>query len=245
MELLCPNCQQKLNIPEQYAGQLMRCPLCNGMFQAPSPGGAPPPPPPQFPPLTNEPFYSGAAAPPAPAPEAPPLPPGELTKCCTLTLSPRVVPWLTLASLLLVLLMTFLPWFWFATANVRLNGWNVAFGQASNFAFTVFIILLLLALVLQIPSFMWGAELVPMPGGIKSLGPWRPFTIGMLALISFLFLMLRYQELIFREIPVFATLWLKLAVRFQFVALICLGLEFWLERRRLKNLPPPQIQFHR
>jgi hypothetical protein len=36
MELLCPSCQRKLTIPEQYAGQQMKCPLCNNMFTAPA-----------------------------------------------------------------------------------------------------------------------------------------------------------------------------------------------------------------
>jgi len=32
MNLLCPNCQKMLTVPEQYAGQLMKCPLCSGNF---------------------------------------------------------------------------------------------------------------------------------------------------------------------------------------------------------------------
>src|SRR6516164_2904232 len=36
MELLCPNCQKKLTVPEQYAGQIMRCPLCQGTFNVPA-----------------------------------------------------------------------------------------------------------------------------------------------------------------------------------------------------------------
>jgi hypothetical protein len=36
MELLCPNCQKKLTVPEQYAGQMMRCPLCQGTFTVPA-----------------------------------------------------------------------------------------------------------------------------------------------------------------------------------------------------------------
>jgi hypothetical protein len=70
MELLCPNCQQKLTIPDQYAGQLMKCPLCNGTFTAPAlpsmqvaPGT--PPTPPSKPP----------SQPPSQRPSAPPAPP--------------------------------------------------------------------------------------------------------------------------------------------------------------------------
>lgn len=48
MELLCPSCQRKLTIPDQYAGQLMKCPLCTNTFTAPAlapPPVTPPPPP--------------------------------------------------------------------------------------------------------------------------------------------------------------------------------------------------------
>jgi hypothetical protein len=54
MELLCPLCQSRLGIDDQYAGQMVRCPKCSGMFQAPTlpeaPIAAPPPPPPPPPP---------------------------------------------------------------------------------------------------------------------------------------------------------------------------------------------------
>jgi len=46
MNLQCPNCQKMLNIDDKFAGQLMRCPLCNGTFTAPvlpaGPGSVPP-----------------------------------------------------------------------------------------------------------------------------------------------------------------------------------------------------------
>lgn len=50
MNLLCPNCQKTLTVPEQFAGQTMKCPLCNGNFTVPSlpaptePASPPPPP---------------------------------------------------------------------------------------------------------------------------------------------------------------------------------------------------------
>ena len=64
MELLCPSCQKKLTIPDQYAGQLMKCPLCQGIFTAPS-----------LPPTTSPDIMPGplpAAAPAATPPQAPP-----------------------------------------------------------------------------------------------------------------------------------------------------------------------------
>jgi hypothetical protein len=35
MNLLCPSCQSALAVPEQYAGQLMKCPLCSNNFTVP------------------------------------------------------------------------------------------------------------------------------------------------------------------------------------------------------------------
>jgi hypothetical protein len=36
MNLLCPNCQKQLAVPEQNAGQLMKCPLCGKHFLVPA-----------------------------------------------------------------------------------------------------------------------------------------------------------------------------------------------------------------
>jgi hypothetical protein len=36
MNLLCPSCQNPLAVPEQYAGQLMKCPLCGNNFTVPA-----------------------------------------------------------------------------------------------------------------------------------------------------------------------------------------------------------------
>jgi hypothetical protein len=37
MNLLCPLCQKMVSVPEQYAGQLTKCPLCGGTFTVPAP----------------------------------------------------------------------------------------------------------------------------------------------------------------------------------------------------------------
>jgi hypothetical protein len=44
MNLLCPNCQKPLSVPEQYAGQQMKCPLCKNDFMVPALPSAPPEP---------------------------------------------------------------------------------------------------------------------------------------------------------------------------------------------------------
>src|ERR1700730_17866743 len=89
MNLLCPNCQKPLSVPEQYAGQPMRCPLCNGTFTVPAlpQTSAPPPPPSPEPRLapSGAPDVYGlkapGAAPPPPPPDLdmPELPPSPVT----------------------------------------------------------------------------------------------------------------------------------------------------------------------
>src|SRR5579871_1102703 len=68
MNLLCPNCQQMLTVPDEFAGQLMKCSLCNGTFTVPGlPGAAPPAS------HTDEDVFSlRPETPPAPPPPAPP-----------------------------------------------------------------------------------------------------------------------------------------------------------------------------
>jgi hypothetical protein len=67
MLIACPGCQRQLNVPEQSAGQQVRCPLCQVVFQAPAaapaPVSSPPPAPPPAPPA----YDPGPRAPAAPA----------------------------------------------------------------------------------------------------------------------------------------------------------------------------------
>jgi hypothetical protein len=42
MDFICPNCAKMISVPDQYAGQTMKCPLCQQTFQSPSlPSSAP------------------------------------------------------------------------------------------------------------------------------------------------------------------------------------------------------------
>src|SRR6516164_4687182 len=75
MNLLCPNCQKLLTVPEQYAGQLMKCPLCAGTFTVPglpaAPAAAPPPAAPS-PPAGGDVYSLQEPAPSAPTAAPPP-----------------------------------------------------------------------------------------------------------------------------------------------------------------------------
>jgi hypothetical protein len=66
MNLLCPNCQKLLTVPEHHAGQEMKCPTCGNLFQVPNLPAAPTMTPIGLPdeiPLTPEPVAPPAAPP--------------------------------------------------------------------------------------------------------------------------------------------------------------------------------------
>src|SRR5262245_50174298 len=73
MDIQCPGCQKRLSIPDQFAGQLVKCPMCAGMFTAPALPPqltitAPEPPPPPIP-------FASEPPPRPPSPEPLPAPP--------------------------------------------------------------------------------------------------------------------------------------------------------------------------
>lgn len=138
MNILCPNCQKPISVDERYAGQLVKCPLCNGTFTVPllpdSPpaprpaaaapdtqhipphqegyGLAPEPPPP--PPVSTQTIVSPPPATDTPRRTAPPPPPSPppagYAHVRTLRLSPEVMPWIAPAALLLAFVVSFFPW---------------------------------------------------------------------------------------------------------------------------------------
>jgi hypothetical protein len=307
MELLCAHCQQKLTIPDQFAGQLMRCPLCNNTFTAPAlgpspvppaaPMAPPPPPPPLMPPTPpavqppSAPLQEGyslappavASPPPLPVlsplpepaplppawtpepppplpplpgretvPQAPPLPPGEYTRSCRVLINPRIVPWIAPVGIVMVLILSAFPWISYELPifvdrsgdrfSASANPWMAGFGERPDLFMAFFLIIGLLSLFVSIPSTLFTVGLAPTPLPIQKLGPWRSVIVGGVISASFFFFFLRYVHFVFQSAPM--TVWMKLAFRIHFLAVVASFLEFWLELRRPKNLPPPRIEMH-
>jgi hypothetical protein len=148
MEILCPNCQRKLTIQEQYAGQQMKCPLCAGMFTAPAlpaTPGIPPAPsaapvtPPAPSPTAGAPAPVSAPGPAAFEPAAPPPPsepvPTEHTGRISIWISPRYTQFVPVVLLFFVFVLTFFTWVAFAPGNVTIdsqNAWQATFGSWST-----------------------------------------------------------------------------------------------------------------
>jgi hypothetical protein len=199
--------------------------------------------PPPLPTWEPEPPAANQQVSPSPAealPPAPPPPPGEYTRSVTWTLSDRVIPVLAPAGLGLVFLLSFLPW----SFSVRgtLNGWTLGFGEHANAIVGVYLLITMLAFVLSVPSFLFARNLAPAPPAVKALGPWRSAIVGGVALLAFVFMIYLYLDYIFSFGTTPGTIWMKLAVRCHLLALIGSVLEYWLEARRSRNLPPPRAE---
>jgi hypothetical protein len=154
MNLLCPNCQQMLTVPDEFAGQLMKCSLCNGTFTVPGlPGAGPPhasapepdvftlrPEPPPVAPPPPQPSAFHVELPPPPAstattPEPAPslsLPPEGYRHTMTMWFSPKVLPWIAPVCLLLIFFLQLMDWVGIYPGGVPTvtgNAWRAAFGQ--------------------------------------------------------------------------------------------------------------------
>jgi hypothetical protein len=156
MEILCPNCQRKLTISEQHAGQMMKCPLCAGTFTAPALPSAPatpespifalaePPPvlPAPVPPVVVAP--SMAPPPPKPPKQAPlPVPspaprssaPADYSGKFTIWLSPLYMQYVPAVALFLVFILTFFTWVGYYPGELTVDtqsAWQAAFGRVTT-----------------------------------------------------------------------------------------------------------------
>src|SRR5437879_3390527 len=143
MELLCPHCLKKVTVSDDKAGQVLNCPLCQGVFAAPALAPAPtysaPPPPPMSPPPVTAPpapplqkpeMPAPASYTPAPAPPLPkPAPPSsDYTRRFAFRLRPEVLVCIPPPCLfLIVFVLSFFGWHGVALSADWHNLWGLAF----------------------------------------------------------------------------------------------------------------------
>jgi hypothetical protein len=237
MELHCPSCQRRLTIPDQYAGQMMKCPLCNNTFTAPAlspvpaPATAPPAPPPLD--MTTPPPAPMSVRPDEPPPLPPP--PGEYV---------HRLPWVVLGAVVLVFVLSFFPWLRVLSPVGYLDvqsAWNFSSGDG---LLIVYVLLLILLLLVSIPAAVLSLFAASLPPGVRDLLKWRYVVVGGLALLSFLFLLLQLlvgfqAEHILGGGFIVRTFFLSLAFWLHLLAVICCLLAVWADLRG--NRPMPRV----
>ncbi len=280
MELLCPNCQKKLTVPEQYAGQLMRCPLCQGTFTVPtlataaaaeSPeaysGLAQPPKAETYTvaaePPTATPASAAAAeaprttsAPVQPAAEASSAPPrtpsAGFTRVHTISVNPKVVPWLAPAGLVLVFILMFFPWVSFqvkdlldiASIKASINAWGLGFSKGGSAWFIFYDLLTLIAMLLAVAAVLFTMKVIPEAPALKPILPWRYLIVGCVAGLALIFVTLDYIIALFSGGFIPVNFWGILAWWLHLIAVLGAFLEFWLEQRgTAKPLPRATIEW--
>ncbi len=267
MELLCPHCLKKVTVSDDKAGQVLNCPLCQGVFAAPSlapvptrmsappPMTAPPPviaPPPQEPseipmlPVSSAPPpMPQQAAPPKPPPK-PALPPADYTRRYGFCLRPDVLVCIPPVCLFLItLVFSFFPWHGVDVAVVNgspLSLWGLTFGERSMSIFLPYTIFTFLALPVSIACVAFEFRLVPPQPSLAPLMPWKSAITLLLLFVTFVLFAYDYQQSMFATAVgspiVFGE---KVGFRLHFIAVVASGLELWVQSRKARNLPLPRF----
>ncbi len=263
MNLLCPQCQQTIAIADQYAGQLMKCPLCGGTFTAPTLAAASIPSANPTAGLAGDrqksatPDATGFSGAPSfpPNPSAPvrplatsPLLP-EYRRSSTVWISPRVASWIGPVALFLAFVLTFFNWLWVyddsTKAAIGKNAWQLAFVHPINSLSLLYLISLLVAVPLGAAILILPRLSIPLPAAIQSIMPWRSAILLAVVTMGFAFLALQLilgfdQEKATAEVlPIYATRtnWLRTCTLLHVTGLVGYALECWLAVRKSKPLP--------
>jgi hypothetical protein len=266
MNLLCPSCQKMLQVPEQYAGQQMRCPLCNSTFtvpplpDAPSLAPSPPPPPPpatggaEVYPLADDhnappPPLPPTAPPPMVSPPRAPAPPpvvGDYTKLRSIVINPRVVPWIAPIALLALFLLTFFPWI---GPSSGYSPWSLGFGDGAKYAkpggaiFIFYDLFVVLGVLLAVASLLMHLRIIPDSPALQPLQAWRAVILLGFVGTAYLLLFLSLFINLFELNGIWLNFWGWLGETVHFTAVIGLLLEMWLQLRG-PTRPPPRIDIH-
>ncbi len=254
MEVICPNCQKKLNLQEQVGGQQVSCPMCQGKFQAPTLPTIPSLP--TMPPLAPQPPGIAARSMPAPSPapelyaetvhsevsdlayEPAPVAADAPAQECICTLKPSVIVWIAPVSLTLLLIFSFFAWIQ-ADFNLGRDLTLKAMLWQSGWEYVLFGVLAIgLAWPLSILALAVSLGVVRLPD--PSLRKWIPVLCLGLILVPWAILAGHYASAQFQSIN-FTGLGMKLGLRVAFLAMVGLALDAWLVRRAEANLPWPQV----
>lgn len=174
----------------------------------------------------------------------------------TIPLRRQVLPWLVVACLGIVFLLTFFPWIWYAETVTQndttqygwrgQNAWGVTFvSRARNTPAIIYLIFLPLALLLSVAAAL-------LPKLAKSLNiplpvfvfRWRYAFVGglllFLLLLLFLQLLLAFAAEVGATQPILRSAWLTWALFFHIFSLALAFLCGWLDQR--DQQPEPRLE---
>lgn len=252
-----------LQVPDQFAGQMMKCPLCAGTFtvpalpqtpaaaMAPARASAPPPPPSApAPPPFSAPAAGGSPAPQPFTNNSPtPQPLAGYQHIYSVWIRPELTRWLAPGALVAVFVLLFLPWIgrFEGDKDLTYSGFQTAFGEHSSGLGTLYALLFLVSLVLAV-----GSSLLPsmgtIPPALQQFMPWRTAFVTLACLVALVFIALQVlvgfgPEMVGTSMTAFLpyhTIWLRLAVFCHVLALAGAALDFWLAMRG-DQTPLPRI----
>jgi hypothetical protein len=261
MNLLCPHCQKPIAIADQYAGQLMKCPLCGSTFTAPVLPAATPPsvasePVRSDPEGTSRSVAGAGPARPALADYPPPVSAAAgYRRTATVHISPRVVPWVGPAGLIVGFGLSFFAWLIYVAPADENGGpitaasaWGLAFSRPVNGLSILFLLFLSGALLLSAAGLILPRIPTSLPGAVRAILPLRAAIALALVTMACAFLVLQLTLGFEQEhqhsaaLPLFTarTNWLRASALVLLVAVAGYALEFWLTVRKAK--PPPRLE---
>jgi hypothetical protein len=268
MDFRCPTCNKDLTVPDEYAGQLMKCPLCSNVFQAPAlppppatyglapaptPPAPPPPPPASAPPAparTEQPKPTKTKEPPSPPP--PPPPPGDYSHRRSIWINPRIVPFVAPVAHFLVFVLTFFPWLTFypdppTDKSESWMAWGAAFSGNPLLIPFVFLALLALPLVAVLTGLRLMSHVIKIPAGLQQIWPWRSAVVAFVVFLAMFFLAVQVLTgFNANNLPAYLvqrTIFAWLALGLEFIAFVSLLIDFWLELRG-PTRPAPRIDLN-
>ena len=253
MEVVCPYCVKKVALADDKAGQTVTCPLCAQSFMAPMLMNAAPPipaPAPEVPRATESLSPQVKAEPPPPVKVETPRPApkpavskqaGEYTTQFVVRLRSDYLVWVGPIALLLIVFLSFLPWNKSESMSAA-SLWNLSFGEASSAPFFFY---LMFTVFLGTPAafafLVVDRRWAPLPQAFTPYWPWVSLALGLLLGVGFALLCIEYLHANFYLHTNPITVPMKLAFRLHGLATLAAFGEFWLQRRRLRNLPPPRL----
>ncbi len=170
----------------------------------------------------------------------PPKPKTEYHGGITFHLRREFAAWLVALSLALLFVFSFFPWQ--RSELVSLNLWELAFSSSGHAIFVFYLLLYWLALPLGITLILLEKNVIPTPPHLEHLVPWGSLTLFGILVLSWILFLAHYVRCNFAEMHNPATVWMKLAFRLHFWAMLGSLADFWLLRRRKNGLLDPRFR---